>query len=287
MRGIKSNPACGVAEQGADGPARRSSSVSRTWWTGPPPSSFTAGCRGPLQDGQAAKAKPLTRSCLRFWTRAWGQRELADEQTGRWISPAWIAGLFQGGLDIPANHVQFQLTPQGTPELDVGRVVACHALGEGELLCFADRCLLLQETPLVVHRLVEQGPGPSAVPLRVGRPLPEAPISCPARMLWVLDGIRPCLTTSEPRLSVSQWPNSTGARRIGEATQSSISPASGSTSVANKKDGGNKQLAQFGQPKVDVRFFGAEHPRSKQGSRSGLAACSRGTKPEPSVIYRS
>ena len=121
--------------RGADGPARRSSSVSRTWWTGPPPSSFTAGCRGPLQDGQAAKAKPLTRSCLRFWTRAWGQRELADEQTGRWISPAWIAGLFQGGLDIPANHVQFQLTPQGTPELDVGRVVACHALGEGELLC--------------------------------------------------------------------------------------------------------------------------------------------------------
>ena len=73
--GIKSNPTCGVAEQGADGPARRSSSVSRTWWTGPPPSSFTAGCRGPLQDGQAAKAKPLTRSCLRFWTRAWGQRD--------------------------------------------------------------------------------------------------------------------------------------------------------------------------------------------------------------------
>jgi len=150
--------------------------------------------------------------------------------------------------------------------------------GRGRIAVFADRCLLLQETPLVVHRLVEQGPGPSAVPLRVGRPLPEAPISCPARMLWVLDGIRPCLTTSEPRLSVSQWPNSTGARRIGEATQSSISPASGSTSVANKKDGGNKQLAQFGQPKVDVRFFGAEPPRSKQGSRSGLAACSRGTR---------
>ena len=150
--------------------------------------------------------------------------------------------------------------------------------GRGRIAVFADRCLLLQETPLVVHRLVEQGPGPSAVPLRVGRPLPEAPISCPARMLWVLDGIRPCLTTSEPRLSVSQWPNSTGARCIGEATQSSISPASGSTSVANKKDGGNNQLAQFGQPKVDVRFFGAEPPRSKQGSRSGLAACSRGTR---------
>ena len=79
MRGVMSNSACRVAEHGADGPARRSSSVGRTWWTGPPPSSFAAGCRGPRQDGQAAKTKLLPRSCLRFWTRAWGQRELADE----------------------------------------------------------------------------------------------------------------------------------------------------------------------------------------------------------------
>ena len=74
---------------------------------GPPPSSFAAGCRGPLQDGQATKTKLQPRSCLRFWTRAWGQRELADERTSRLKSPARLQGLFKGGLDIPATHVQF------------------------------------------------------------------------------------------------------------------------------------------------------------------------------------
>ena len=83
------------------------------------------GCQGEAPDAEL----------LAVLDQSLGSTRLADEQTGRWISPAWIAGLFQGGLDIPANHVQFQLTPQGTPELDVGRVVACHALGEGELLC--------------------------------------------------------------------------------------------------------------------------------------------------------
>ena len=107
VRGVESNSACGVAEHGADGPARRSSSVGRTWWTGPPPSSFAAGCHGPLQGGQAAKTKLLTRSRLRSWTRAWGQRELADERTGRLKSPAQLQGLFKGGLDIPPSHVQF------------------------------------------------------------------------------------------------------------------------------------------------------------------------------------
>ena len=63
--------------------------------------------RGPRQDGQAAKTKLLTRSCLRFWTRAWGQRELADERTGRLKSPARLQDLFKGGLDIPPTHVQF------------------------------------------------------------------------------------------------------------------------------------------------------------------------------------
>ena len=80
----------------------------RTWRTGPPPSSFAAGCRGPQQDGQAAKTKLLTRSCLRFWTRAWGQRELADERTGRLKSPVRLQDLFKGGLDIPPTHVQFR-----------------------------------------------------------------------------------------------------------------------------------------------------------------------------------
>jgi hypothetical protein len=69
--------------------------------------SLVASYCGPRQDGQAAKTKLLTRSCLRFWTRAWSQRELAEERTGRLKSPAQLQGLFKGGLDIPATHVQF------------------------------------------------------------------------------------------------------------------------------------------------------------------------------------
>ena len=119
LRGVTSDSSYGVAEHGADGPARRSSSVGRTWWTGPPPSSFAAGCRGPRQDGQAAKTKLLPRSCLRFWTRAWGQRELADERTGRLKKPRSIAGFVQGWAGHPSHPRPFQLTSQGTPDLDV------------------------------------------------------------------------------------------------------------------------------------------------------------------------
>src|SRR5271157_5602737 len=53
------------------------------------------------------------------------------------------------------------------------------------------------------------------------------------------------------RLSMSQWPNSTGAHRISEATRFSISPAPASTSVASKKaERAFLQLAHFSQPKT-------------------------------------
>jgi len=39
-----------------------------------------------------------------FWIRAWGQREPADQGTGRLNSPARRLGLLKGGLDIPSNH---------------------------------------------------------------------------------------------------------------------------------------------------------------------------------------
>src|SRR3974377_2075494 len=57
------------------------------------------------------------------------------------------------------------------------------------------------------------------------------------------------------RLLMSQWPNSTGADRISEATQFSISPAPASTSAASKKgEGTTRQLAHFGQPLVEAFF---------------------------------
>ena len=99
---------------GPDGPARRSISVGRTWRTGPPPSSFAAGCRGPRQDGQAAKTKLLRRSCW-VWTKAWGQREFADKRTGHLKSPTRLQDSFKGGLDIPPTHVQFSLLRRKHP----------------------------------------------------------------------------------------------------------------------------------------------------------------------------
>jgi hypothetical protein len=37
VRGVRSGAGCGVAKHGADEPAKRSSSVSGAWRTGPPP----------------------------------------------------------------------------------------------------------------------------------------------------------------------------------------------------------------------------------------------------------
>src|SRR5271157_1470404 len=55
------------------------------------------------------------------------------------------------------------------------------------------------------------------------------------------------------RLLMSQWPNSTGAHRISEATRFSISPATASTSGASKKaERAFMQLAHFSQPKTEA-----------------------------------
>ena len=52
-------------QQGADGPTRRSSSVSRGVLDGATANSLAADHRGPLQDDHAVKTKLLTGSCLR------------------------------------------------------------------------------------------------------------------------------------------------------------------------------------------------------------------------------
>ncbi len=55
------------------------------------------------------------------------------------------------------------------------------------------------------------------------------------------------------RLLMSQWPNSTGAQRMFEATRFSISPASASTSGASKKaKRAFLQLAHFSQAKTEA-----------------------------------
>ena len=67
---------------------------------------------------------PVAEPLVAFWTRARGQRELADERTGRLKSSARLQGLFKGGLDIPPTHVQFSSLRREHPS---GR-----SLGAGE-----------------------------------------------------------------------------------------------------------------------------------------------------------
>jgi len=167
--------------------------------TGPPPCSFVANLRGPLQDGHAAKTKPLTRSCLRFWTRAWSQRGLVGEGTGRLRSPAAKRAFPRVGWTfLPSTSVILTNTLMNTHSGRLTHRSGTRAERERNALR-ANSCLLAQETPPVVHELVEQGPDQSAVPSRGGRPFPEAPSSCSARVIQLLDGQRPHQTTSRPR----------------------------------------------------------------------------------------
>jgi len=71
VRGVRLDSGCGATEYGADGPGRRSSSVSG------------------------------------FWIRAWGQPEPALRGTGRLNRSAQWRSLIQGGLSIPAAHAEF------------------------------------------------------------------------------------------------------------------------------------------------------------------------------------
>ncbi len=68
---------------------------------------------------------------------------------------------------------------------------------------------------------------------------------------------------------MSQWPNSTGAHRILEATCFSISPACAGTSEAGKKDeGASMQLAHFSQPKTRLGVLNqgsTAHNRNREG----------------------
>lgn len=68
--------------------------------------SLAAGGHGPQQDGQGVKAKLPSGGCLRHWSRAWGQRELACEGTSRSRGSARRPSALKGGLDFPSTHAR-------------------------------------------------------------------------------------------------------------------------------------------------------------------------------------
>ena len=105
-RGVGSSQEYGAAERGTDGPVSRSSLLSPAWWTGPPP----IPCRGPPRATnrmtRPPRQSPPQEAARGFWIRAWGQREPANQGTGRSNDPARWPGSREGGLDVPCPHAQ-------------------------------------------------------------------------------------------------------------------------------------------------------------------------------------
>jgi hypothetical protein len=143
--------------------------------------SIAAGCPLPPQDGQVAKTKLLAGSCLRNWTRAWATRaRLRMNQPLE--RPSAMAGLPQRWVGHPVHSRRMQLTSQGAPWLDVNAPRLVTRWASRDCCVCSHNSLLVAEAPPVVHKQVEQGPGHSAVPVRDGRPFPEASNSCSRRM---------------------------------------------------------------------------------------------------------
>ena len=139
--------------------------------------SLAASYRGPRQDGQVAKTKLLARSCLRIWTRAWGQREPADERTGRLKKPGTMAGLAQGWAGHPFHSRQMQLTSHGTPAPDVGRAAIGSRAGRIGIFVFHPIAVSFNDDRLpVMHQPVDQGRGQGVVHVKQGAPFPEGSI---------------------------------------------------------------------------------------------------------------
>ena len=176
VRGVRSDSGCGVTKLGADGPARRSSSVSRAWWTGPPPihSPRTAA-------GHDRMTRPSRRSSSRgaacgFWIRAWGQREPALQGTGRLNSPARSPGLLKGGLDIPATHAECGSLRREHPLRTLTRRAWSRA-GRIGIFVFHPIAVSLNDDRLpVMHQPVDQGRGQGVVHVKQGAPFPEGSI---------------------------------------------------------------------------------------------------------------
>ena len=140
-RGVMSDPSCGVTQRGADGPARRSSSVSRTWWTGPPPIHSPRTTAGRNRLTRSSRRGSSLGAACGFWIRAWGQREPADQGTGR-LSDRTRCRFAQGWAGHPCHSRRMQLTSHRTPDPDVDAPCLVRRWSNRNLCLSCDNCLL-------------------------------------------------------------------------------------------------------------------------------------------------
>jgi hypothetical protein len=81
--------------------------------------SLATGCHGPPQDGQAAKAKLLARSCLRILDQGLGPTCTRSRTNRPLEKPRAMAGLAQGWAGHSFRSQPMQRTSHGTPKPDV------------------------------------------------------------------------------------------------------------------------------------------------------------------------
>ena len=95
-----------MAELGTVGPATRSSLLSPAWWSEPPPIPRRGPPRATNRMARPPRRSPPREAARGFWIRAWGQREPANQGTGRSNDPTRWPGSLEGGLDVPCPHAK-------------------------------------------------------------------------------------------------------------------------------------------------------------------------------------
>ena len=170
VRGATLEAVCGVAQQGADGPTRRSNSVSRGVLDRATANSLAADHHGPLQDNQSVKTKLLTGSCLRGLDQGLGSTR-ARCSRNRPLEPlCTMARLAQGWAGHPGSLRRMRYTSTRTPLRSLTRRAGSRAGRIGNAPGASHRSLLYEDALPVVPQPIEQDPVHSAVPLGDGRP---------------------------------------------------------------------------------------------------------------------
>ena len=196
MRGVRSDSGCGVAKHGADGPARRSSSVSRAWWTGPPP------IRSPqTATGHDRMTRPSRRSSSRGAACGSGSgpgaTRAAVQGTGRLNRPARLQGWLKGGLDIPATYAQCRSLQREHPLRTLTRCGSRAGRERNAVFAHIARSFLKRRCPWFIspsNKALATVPFPSGMVGRFLKPQFRAQHERPG-----FPTARPCRTTSGPR----------------------------------------------------------------------------------------
>jgi hypothetical protein len=104
--------------------------------------SLAADRRGPLQDDQAVRTKPLARSRLRILDQGLGPTRARCSRNRPLEQPGTIAGLAPGWAGRPCQSRPMQLTSQGTPIPDVNAPRWVTRWSNRNLCLSSDSCLL-------------------------------------------------------------------------------------------------------------------------------------------------